>query len=380
MVPAWLLFAAARALFLMLCCCVAHGGDALKGGDWDSEDLAQMAAAWLSADPEQHQFSAESQTDGAMTKLFADIIDGHGRQAVEEHLARLATSLSVASNGNQVDQKLIELREMFPGPVQDGDTNSQHPHSTPDVILLNILQGMNPAFRNRVLPNFKSARSLTNKQSVPLSCKSMVDHYCPGALSWLHCLGQHANDLFSSCTDDVKLSVPFACSREITEFCDSSDIGILNCLQDHASNLRQQCLDAVGVTRGVIEHVNAAAVAVQAGKATPTKAQEPQPKPSETVKVVVDWKGPVTKPPIPESRSAGGRLQGAQAVVDWNQFMLLCVFCVVLTISVYLEVTRQVLSKALSLGKSTDAEKLHLKPGLFSELQRPVEDYGSKAL
>lgn len=232
--------------------------------DWDPEELAEMAAVWLRG----HETDIGSkQSNVVMEKLLHDVLDGKGGPSVKTDLTTFAALLdnNVQKNDEDwfIEHQLTLIRKLFPGPLNSGDGGTHHPHHAPDAILLNMLQEMDPRFQGKVLPAFKEAIGPANMEQVPMSCQGMVEHYCPTAPSWLVCLGQHAQENFPSCIEDVSQAVPFVCSADIDRFCDSTDSGMLKCLEDHRADIRKECLNAVGITRGVIESVNSAVAVVE---------------------------------------------------------------------------------------------------------------------
>jgi len=160
------------------------------------------------------------------------------------------------------------LRDLFPGPVQmdprgpapvvkDGrDAKGGHPlpFDRPDPVIMNMMQDLNKAFTNDMLPAIQKA---AGADKVPNACQKEIEAHCQGAKSQLHCLGgKDYGQISQECRNDVGKSVPFVCSTEIDKYCDVLEKGILSCLGEHVKDLNGPCRDSVTATQHVIKKAN----------------------------------------------------------------------------------------------------------------------------
>lgn len=152
------------------------------------------------------------------------------------------------------------------------------PGFPPDAIIQDMMQQMDQAFREEVLP---MARRAAGADGLPPSCGKEVKTYCKGAPSQLHCLGKHPNDISEACRKDVGKSVPFLCSDAIDAYCDVLTGGILSCLAGQLSNLEGPCKDAVVATRHIISKTNTQKASITDPKSGQRKTITPQANPQQ---------------------------------------------------------------------------------------------------
>lgn len=143
------------------------------------------------------------------------------------------------------------LRDLFPGPLGDMEVRSHPmPFDSPDRLITEMLQEMDNVFKNDMMP---AAHKATSGNRAPMSCETGVKRLCGGAKSWLHCLGQHPEEVAPACRKEVEKSVPFVCSEAVDKYCDVLEGGIIPCLEGRLQDVKPQCRDAVTLTRHVLD-------------------------------------------------------------------------------------------------------------------------------
>eukprot|EP00928_Gymnodinium_smaydae_P054689 TRINITY_DN3841_c0_g2_i1.p1 TRINITY_DN3841_c0_g2~~TRINITY_DN3841_c0_g2_i1.p1 ORF type:complete len:398 (+),score=38.00 TRINITY_DN3841_c0_g2_i1:82-1194(+) len=182
----------------------------------------------------------------------------------EAELDRVLSSLSHGGSSKGVDAVPKEsvnapqpqhsfpvqmIRDLFPGPWLMGQ-KAEHPvpFEQPDPLVKNLMQGLDTS----VVGLMTQAQVAAGRDRLPNSCNQDLAAWCQGAPSQLHCLGQHADAISSSCRSDVGKSVPFRCSSSIDKFCSKVETGILDCLGARVVELPEDCRDAVLATHHVL--------------------------------------------------------------------------------------------------------------------------------
>jgi len=95
------------------------------------------------------------------------------------------------------------------------------------------------------------------------ACVAESEKLCAGARSAMHCLGTKVNEVSEACKSEVKHSIPFVCSLEITNLkCDGMDRPILGCLTSNEANLGGACSDSLRLTHAIITRANTQTVTV----------------------------------------------------------------------------------------------------------------------
>jgi len=164
---------------------------------------------------------------------------------------------SLVGNGSNSDADLNKIiNDLF------GDSSSSMPFSqfsnllsppTSAADLDKALDDIMSSVSGMDIPGLK----LTNKATVPDSCRAEANHLCPPpALKGLHCMAQHHSELSSACRDSIKYTVPFVCDKMISLHCDGLDSGILGCLESRRDKLHPPCRDAVEATIAVVDKIN----------------------------------------------------------------------------------------------------------------------------
>lgn len=140
--------------------------------------------------------------------------------------------------------------DLFPGPVAPPDAT--------DMMVANMMQHISHAFRDTLVPTIRSLQQTEHACTAEVSsmCNSTQGKAQGKAISHLHCLGQHSQNISDKCRARVGKSVPFLCHKALDQWCDGLDRGILPCLADKLSELQGSCRDAVLATHGVIAKVN----------------------------------------------------------------------------------------------------------------------------
>mmetsp|Transcript_27274 Transcript_27274/g.65722 ORF Transcript_27274/g.65722 Transcript_27274/m.65722 type:complete len:472 (-) Transcript_27274:124-1539(-) len=133
------------------------------------------------------------------------------------------------------------------------------PDGTPgDGFLHNIVSEMrDDNFARQMMPVIEARHDMFGEQH---PCEMDVQRWCPHQFSPLHCLGEHAESISEACKGEIRHSVPFVCSREITAFgCDPVLGGLLPCLEERGREIRdQRCTDAVVATRHAMASAHSA--------------------------------------------------------------------------------------------------------------------------
>jgi hypothetical protein len=131
----------------------------------------------------------------------------------------------------------------------------------PDPMIMDLLEGMNPGFRQQVLPTIH--KSDTRKPLVHQVCKPELERHCPNVPAFLHCLGHNQAAISPECRGRVQRAVPFACHGEISRWCTGPNRGsLLNCLNLHQMELSRECRAATESTRQVLDKTNTHKAAV----------------------------------------------------------------------------------------------------------------------
>jgi hypothetical protein len=142
-----------------------------------------------------------------------------------------------------------------------------------DQILNSILSELSSGFHTDMRPLMTSVQSAERETEHP--CIADIQKFCGEAhghkhehMSDLHCLGLHAKEISMDCAKEVQQSLPFICSKEISQYCSTHQTveqSVLQCLEDAVdggNRMDQACKDSVGATRAVLNKMKTQNVAL----------------------------------------------------------------------------------------------------------------------
>jgi len=124
-------------------------------------------------------------------------------------------------------------------------------------------------FMSQIIP---MVGALRNGDSHP--CENIVNRFCAGSPSPLHCLGMRADRLPRSCVREIENTIPFRCAEDINASCEDGK-PIFPCLERLGRSLSPGCHDAVIVTHQALAGLKEARRnAVQPKPPSPMPASE----------------------------------------------------------------------------------------------------------
>jgi len=194
-------------------------------------------------------------------------MNGHGALPLQQFMRLFPLDLPKAH---------IKVIRIGPGGVQGGGGNAGGDPLAGilgDQILNSILSELSHGFHSDLKPLLAGLNALSRGEAHP--CEADIEKHCQSDHdhghhheSELHCLGLHANDLSEACSKEVRQSLPFMCTREISHYCPPSktiETSVLQCLEDKldaGSAMGDDCKDSLAATRAIVAKMKTQILAI----------------------------------------------------------------------------------------------------------------------
>jgi len=169
--------------------------------------------------------------------------------------------------------------------IKPGASDAEVANLIGDHLINSILSELSGGFQDGMLPLMHHAQAST-RSAEPHPCEEDLKKFCHEDHdhdhhheSDIHCLGLHANEISEKCAEEIRHSLPFLCSMEISVTCsvhNTMDKSVLQCLEDamekdaeesskkqlHFSQFSDECKNAVVATRSVVNKMKIQNVAL----------------------------------------------------------------------------------------------------------------------